>query len=297
MIPAPPVPSATIILKREKGKEFEIYLLRRSSKSGFMGGYYVFPGGMTDAEDEDEGFWEAHGDLDSAAVNERFGGELFHTSPMAFLVSAIRETVEEAGVFLLASGKDKIPGELERIRHMRASGNLARGWFMAQALERDWRISFSALRRWSHWITPELMKRRYDTRFFIADMPAGQVCTPDAKETTHGLWMTPKEALDANMRGDIPLSPPTLVTLQSLLQYATGVDLDRALEIRHWGATIMPRLVPLEKTAVIVEPWDPDYHSEKIGIPTTDMSERVLPVGEPFSRLWLCEGIWKPVSF
>jgi len=69
------------------------------------------------------------------------------------------------------------------------------------------------------------MKRRYDTRFFAAAKPSGQVCRPDGRETTHGLWISPEKGLAGNLSGEIPLNPAALITLHELLQYAKLQDL------------------------------------------------------------------------
>ena len=58
----------------------------------------------------------------------------------------------------------------------------------------------------------------------------------------------------------------------------------------------MPRLVPLAKGAVIVEPWDPMYREKEIIIFPEDLATSVLTVGEPFSRIWYDGGLWKPVG-
>ena len=46
--PAVPRPAATAILVRDGEAGLEVYLLKRSAKSGFMPGHYVFPGGTVD---------------------------------------------------------------------------------------------------------------------------------------------------------------------------------------------------------------------------------------------------------
>ena len=48
-----PLPAATVNLVRERAGDLQVYLLRRSAQSGFMGGFYVFPGGAVDPEDRD----------------------------------------------------------------------------------------------------------------------------------------------------------------------------------------------------------------------------------------------------
>ena len=290
-----PIPSATIILTREHQGELQVYLLRRSKKSEFMGGYYVFPGGMIEDEDLDYRVWEAHSDIGPEEILKKFGGNFSAIKPLAFCVAAIRETMEEAGI-LLAYGEKSIKDELEKIRALSASGKLTQGWFMERAVSLEWTIAFSALSRWSHWITPELMKHRYDTRFFITTMPSGQECRPDLRETSDGLWISAEKGLSGNMKGEIPLSPPTLVTLHDLLKYPTVWALVKEANQHQWGEVIMPRLVPLDKNSVILEPWDPEYNSEKVEIDQDRLPGALLPVGEPFSRLWCSKGIWKPVS-
>jgi hypothetical protein len=142
------------------------------------------------------------------------------------------------------------------------------------------------------------MPRRFDTRFFVAAAPAGQQCRPDGHETTEGCWISPRRALEENLAGRIPLSPPTLVTLQELLAYPDLETLERALETRDWGAAVFPRLVPLgkENGAVLLEPWDPLYDQEQPGIDPAALPAALLPAGEKFSRLWNGDGIWRPVK-
>jgi hypothetical protein len=140
------------------------------------------------------------------------------------------------------------------------------------------------------------MKRRYDTRFFMATMPTEQVCRPDGRETTHGFWISPEKGLAGNLTGKIPLSPPTLITLHELLQYASLQDLAKETEGRLWGEALLPRMIPLDKGAVIVEPWDPLYSHTNIEIDPVGLRKAVLPIGQPFSRIWHHQGIWRPVA-
>ena len=68
----------------------------------------------------------------------------------------------------------------------------------------------------SHWITPELAPRRYDTRFFITAAPPGQVARHDETETIATIWVRPQEALAREAAGDIELLPPTIANLRSI---------------------------------------------------------------------------------
>ncbi len=288
-------PAATVILARQQAGTLQVYLLKRSPESGFMAGNFVFPGGTVD--DNDHRFKLFHNccDLTSDEITTRFGPDLSHEQALAYCVAAVRETLEEAGIFL-ANNKDAATADLERINNLRLEANLEHDWFVKLVENERWCLSLSALYSWSHWITPVLMKRRFDTRFFIAEMPDGQYCRPDGRETIQGLWSSPMEALADNMAGNIPLSPPTLLTLHQLSKYKTITDLHTEAANRPWGQPIQPRLVPLPDGAVIVEPWDPLYHQKTINIDPEDLPSSVLPVGTSFSRIWLDQGIWKPIG-
>jgi len=260
-----------------------------------MAGNYVFPGGMVDAEDRNFQLWKNCVDLDRDEIARHLGGMLSTEDALAFSVAAIRETFEEAGVFLARRQEPSVEN-LERICKLRLDLNLPKNWLKALALSDRWILAISELYRWSHWVTPEQMRRRFDTRFFLATMPIDQVCQPDTRETTHGLWISPQEGLAGNLSGDIPLSPPTLITLHSLLKYRNLKGLIKEAKIKQWGKPLLPRLIPLHMGAVIVEPWDAMFNQKDIQFNNDELANKVLPVGESFSRIWYNDGIWRPVK-
>jgi len=291
--PKEPKPAATVILVRENSSEFQVFLLRRSVRSGFFPSTYVFPGGTVDSEDLNIELWSEHGDMDPDAISRSLGGELSMEETIAYGVTAIRETFEEAGV-LLAVKNEHDRSHQNGFRDRRMSDGLHKDWLRELVVSEGWTLAFSRLARWAHWITPELMPHRFDTRFFLAFVPSGQECMPDARETTHGIWVTPAQGLAANLEGQIPLSPPTLVTLQELLHYRDIKDLEKEAQSRSWGEARLPRLIPLPEGSVILQPWDPMYHLECELDPRT-LEKSVLASGEPFSRVWYHNGVWKPV--
>ncbi len=117
---------------------------------------------------------------------------------------------------------------------------------------RTLRLAVSKLGRWHHWITPELMPRRFDTFFFVAPVEQDQKCRPDNHETVHGIWVNHRKALAENTRGTLPLSPPTLVTLHQMLPFADLNGFIAETRRRGWPAAIMPRLWPMDKSALII---------------------------------------------
>jgi len=291
---ATPRPASTVVLLREDGSGLEVYLLRRSARSGFFPGSYVFPGGSVDPEDRANELWLKHVDLDLAGIENRFGKNPGPEETLAYGIAAIRETFEEAGVLLgRKRGGDFL--DIAPLCEIRAAGKIAKGWLREKAAEGEWLLSLSRLLGWSHWITPEAFRPRFDTRFFLAFMPEGQACAPDMRETTQGVWIEPLSALEGNMQGQIPLSPPTLVTLQELVTCRSFEDLDQGRPVRSWGEPRLPRLIRLSEGAIIIEPWDHMIH-EEIDVDEERLKNLVLQAGRPFSRLWLHKGIWRPVG-
>lgn len=289
-----PQMASTVILIREQDGELQVYLLKRSTKSGFFPEMYVFPGGRVETEDQDFGLWKAHVDLDSEEILQRFGGSLTDQEALTYGVTAIRETFEEAGV-LLAHRNEYIQENLEGIHNWRKVEALPKSWLNDLVVSEGWMLAFSRLYRWAHWITPKGMPKRYETRFFLVFMHPGEECEPDARETIHGIWISPEKGLVKNLQREIPLSPPTLVTLHELLQYSNLRDLKKEVQARTWGEVLLPRMFNLSAGKLLLEPWDP-LSKKELEIDTTGLKMNCLSVGEPFSRLWYNGEIWRPVG-
>jgi 8-oxo-dGTP pyrophosphatase MutT (NUDIX family) len=297
-ISSPPVrPAATLILVRQHAGGLQAYLLRRSAASGFMAGRFVFPGGWVDDGDRDDAFWAGHVDLSVGGIDARLGRGLARSAALGFAVAAVREAFEEAGV-LFASRAQTAGGCLPGEGVPRPALGLPQGWLRRRAEAEGWALQLSALSPYAHWITPVGMPRRFDTRFFVAEPPAGQDCSPDRRETVEGLWVSPRRALEENLAGRLPLSPPTLVTLHELLACAGLDDLRRSLAGRGWGEPILPRMIHLGAGGgfLIIEPWDPWYGDEDLRLDPGALGQSVLPVGQPFSRLWHRDGVFRPVA-
>ncbi len=287
--------AATVVLVREANSQLEIYLLKRSTKAGFMGGLYVFPGGHVDEQDKGLDNWKPYIDLSSNQLEQQLSDHNFSIEKaLSFGIASIRETLEEAGV-LIASGKNKIQKNFDDFSKFRLNSDLGPSWFKDKIMQDNWTLSLSNLGKWSHWITPELMKKRFDTRFFIAFMPKNQTCVPDNMETKHGVWLTPDKALDQNLKGKVPLSPPTVVTLTQISKFNTLEAFKKEMETHAWGDPIAPRLVPSDKGPVILEPWDEECGTDN-AIDMSAIEDKVLSPGSEFSRIWCDKGLWKPVK-
>lgn len=288
-------PASTIILGRENNHQLEVYLLKRNSKSGFMGGLYVFPGGVVDREDTGFDTWGSHIDMDKNRILNHLGKKEFSfEQTLGFCIAGIRETLEESGVFL-ASGEDKTIDDIKEMAGYRLQDNLSGSWFKQKVFEDNWVLSLSNLKKWSHWITPEHMNKRFDTLFFMARMPENQHCAPDKKETDTGIWINPKLALEKNLEGTIPMSPPTLITLIQMQHIMTLDELEQVLENHQWPDAITPKAVKSQDGPVVLMPWDPEYeNAAKIDLLEGPLKR--LPFDKPFSRILNDKGRWKPVE-
>jgi 8-oxo-dGTP pyrophosphatase MutT (NUDIX family) len=280
-----PRPASTVILVREAAEGLEVYLLKRSPQSQFMPGNFVFPGGTVETGDNDPDFWSHRVDVGVETLFPSSARIVDCENGLAHAVAAIRETFEEAGVFI-GLADSETPDGLQRAG--KAQGAPSRCRFRDWVLAEDRVLAVSRLHPWSHWITPSVQPKRFDTRFFLAFLSQGARCLPDREETTQGAWMSAREALEENERGAAPLSPPTLVTLHELLPYNDRRSLEEALRTRHWGAPRIPRLQRLQASAVLLLPWDPDYGLD--GSPPAD------PQGVAFSRLRFDGKLWHPVA-
>ena len=134
--PIDPAPAATIVLTRQHAGELQVYLLKRSAQSKFMAGNYVFPGGRLDNADWDFDVWKKQVDLKPAGISRRLGGNLADDAALAYGVAAIRETLEEAGVFLAGRNGQK-EQDVKRACELRISADLQQDWFQNQEFKRQ----------------------------------------------------------------------------------------------------------------------------------------------------------------
>lgn len=202
-------------------------MLRRHAAASFMAGAWVFPGGVLEPGDAT---------LPGHLVDDP------HVADLPLRVAAVRETFEEAGVLLgrLPDGTRPTIDDLAAMDADRARHRLNdRGdpWDWGEWLEaHDVVLEVTALGFASWWITPDAEPRRYDTRFYLAEVPPAQDARHDDVETTASIWTTPADAIAAADRGDAFVLPPTRVNLGALLAFDTAHE-----AIRHAKDTPDPR--------------------------------------------------------
>lgn len=253
-----PRPASTVVLCRPAATGFELFLVKRHGRSGFMAGAHVFPGGRVD--DDDGALGACLPEALRKAAAEMLDGLDEKRAP-AFCVAAVRETAEECGLLLARSenGEPVAPERAARVIERLRGGMSFSSALSDEALVPD----VSALRPLAWWITPKAEPKRFDTRFFLALAPAGQAPRVDEHEATEGAWFTPRAALDAYADGAIRLAPPTLATLEDLAEHD---DIERAASaVERPLEPIEPVLHQGDDGLVLALPGDP-LHERATGV-------------------------------
>jgi 8-oxo-dGTP pyrophosphatase MutT (NUDIX family) len=148
-----------------------------------------------------------------------FPGGALHEGDRDLSAAAVRELSEEAGI--------KLPGGSELVP-------------------------------WSRWITPEEVKVRFDTWFYMAEAPLGAEPTPDGGECVDARWLRPAAALDARSRDELMLVFPTIKHLEALATFES-VAAALAGARHHDPVAVQPRVVGRGDSAKILLPGEPGY--------------------------------------
>jgi 8-oxo-dGTP pyrophosphatase MutT (NUDIX family) len=110
----------------------------------------------------------------------------------------------------------------------------------------------------SRWVTPEEVKVRFDTWFFVAVAPSEAEGRPDGEECVDLRWLRPEDALAAYQAGDLVLVFPTIKHLEQLLgarSAGEAVDEARGRSVEP----ILPRVVLRDGAPHVLLPGEPGY--------------------------------------
>jgi 8-oxo-dGTP pyrophosphatase MutT (NUDIX family) len=258
--PVVPAPAATLVLLRDRSAGgFDVLLMQRHHASKFAAGDFVFPGGKLEVDDNPEDAVQWCTGLDLASAARTLGLEQAPAAALAYWVGAIRETFEEAGV-LLATTADGGPVRLPaaRVADYRRAIQADNRAFWSMIKTEKLRLATDRLVYFAHWITPQGLPLRFDTRFFAAPMPEGQEAVGDDHEMISLRWLAPREAIDAQARGELSLRNPTVRNLMLMEGTSASAALER-LRGRE-VTTIRPKVVFDEHgKRRVFNPGDPGY--------------------------------------
>lgn len=207
---AVPIRHAATVMIVDDRPELSVLMVQRTSRAVFAPTAWVFPGGRVDPDDTADLSNVVHGLSDAAA------SALLQVAAKgrAWWFAGMRETLEEAGLLLGAGGADSVAVEAIRDAVFADAAS-----FAGALAERSVSLDLSVMAEVARFITPIGPPRRFDTRFFLAQAPVGQVAAHDEEEVVEHRWVSPAGAIDAWRAGDFPMMSVTHRMLACLARY------------------------------------------------------------------------------
>jgi 8-oxo-dGTP pyrophosphatase MutT (NUDIX family) len=232
--PVNAIPAATILMLRDHSKNgLEVFMVVRHHQIDFASGALVFPGGKVDAGDAEVGDY-----CD--------GAENVDDATRALMTGAIREAFEECGILLArpAGDPELIAGErLASLEHYRDSLNKGDISLLAFLQQENLVLACDLLQRFSHWITPSMMPKRFDTHFYLAKAPGDHIALHDGHESVDSIWISPGNALTDADGEKYTIIFPTRLNIEMLSESSS---VENALAMAK-ARTIVPVLPRMEK--------------------------------------------------
>jgi len=252
------VPAATILMLRDGPDGLEVFMVVRHHQIDFASGALVFPGGKVD-----EG--------DSKVWHRATGLEDLDDVQMAMQVGAIREAFEECGILLARpAGSDALVDaerlkNLDHYRQQLVDGDITLGDFLDVE---DLILACELLTPFAHWITPEMMPKRFDTWFYLAVAPSDHLAIHDGHESVDSVWIRPEDAVAGAKDGRYTIIFPTLLNVEMLDESQTvAAALDDANNRRI--VSVLPWTEKRDDGNYICIPEDAGYSvsEQKMGPP------------------------------
>lgn len=233
-IPAKPRLSATVLLIRDRA-QLEVLMVRRHYQIDFASGALVFPGGKVNPEDSSAD-WQHYVDCELSG------------DQMTARIAAVREAFEESGVLLArhksnaGKGGPLVSADIaDKLGPFRAAVDRQEQSFLELIRENDLVLALDTLVHFGHWVTPEMMPKRFDTHFYMAPTPPSQIASHDGRETTDAIWVGPAKALELEASGEATIIFPTRMNLIKLAAAQTAAQ---AAELFGQGdvVTVVPQM-------------------------------------------------------
>ncbi len=252
--PATPIPSATVMVVRDGPTGLEVFMLVRNRVIDFASGALVFPGGKVDADDRDPRWAE-------------LAPHRVEHPERSYWVASVRETFEETGLLIADrrdTGKPVAAAEAISITEA-AQKDVANGVRRFSDLVAGAGLTIATTRMvpFAHWITPVTMPKRFDTHFFLAEAPAGQIAVHDGGETVESVWIDPLQAIREAEAGTRTLVPATTLNLEKL---AKAKSVREAFELARTSpiVTITPTFAKADGGARISIPANSGYDTTEV---------------------------------
>lgn len=224
--------STVVLLRPDDNGGFDVLLTRRPESMRFLGGFYVFPGGTVHRDDYSARMLARCSELSSEEARRILGGRHDQDEALGHWVAVVRELFEEVGILLCVT-ESGAPVELRdqaaQMRFERKRQAIVKKQLeFSEFLESENLIcDLSQVAYFDHWVTPAIYSMRFDTRFYAAALPPGQLPLARSEEVTHSLWIKPGVALSRMNRSDFPILPPTTTVLGEFARIPSWAELQQ----------------------------------------------------------------------
>jgi 8-oxo-dGTP pyrophosphatase MutT (NUDIX family) len=224
--PRKPKQAATVILLRPaEPNGFEVFLTRRPVSMPFLGGMYCYPGGTVSKEDCRPAMLARTVGRTPKQARQIIGAAFTPQHAIGLWIAAVREVFEEVGVLLAADAQGEklwmTPERAARLARYHGELSLKTIGFAALLEREQLYCDLAGLSHFSAWQTPAQFAMRFDTRFFLALLPEGQIPLATSYEVAHSVWLTPDRALQLFNRNELPMIFPTFASLRTLADFDT----------------------------------------------------------------------------
>lgn len=212
------IAAATVMMLRDTPQGPEVFMVVRHHEIDFASGALVFPGGKADKQD-----------FEPALRAHCTQADGFDDKELGLRVASIRESFEECGILLArekGSSAFVSAARLQELESWRDRFNKGEATMLEFAEAEGLDFAVDALGFFAHWVTPEMMKRRFDTYFYMARAPQDHVALHDGGESVDSVWITAKQALADADAGKRTVIFPTRMNIE---KFARRENVDDAL--------------------------------------------------------------------
>jgi glyoxylase-like metal-dependent hydrolase (beta-lactamase superfamily II)/8-oxo-dGTP pyrophosphatase MutT (NUDIX family) len=209
-----PKDAAAVILLQDNTNADDplVFLVKRSEKLAFLGGFHAFPGGQFDP-----------GDVSVSVRN------CDHAETATAISCAARELFEETQMLVARGGEALTQGQRGSLHDDLQSGRMS---WSALLTHYDLHLDANDFTFVGRWVTPPFSARRFDTWFFLVNSPPKQQPrVPEDAELESGEWISAGAAFKRWGRSEILAVPPVLHALKTLSEGLNENLVDRFLAI------------------------------------------------------------------
>lgn len=210
-----PKDAAAVVLLRHNTDPLdpEVFLVKRSEKLAFLGGFHAFPGGQFDNADAE------------APVENCPDAET-----RIAISCAARELFEETQVLVARGGDALTQGQRASLLDDLQAERMP---WPALLKHYDLHLDASDFTFVGRWVTPPFSARRFDTWFFLVNCPPKQQPNVIKGELETGEWISAKRAHQRWQRSEMLAVPPTLHALKTLAGGLTNDLVERFLSVPY----------------------------------------------------------------